>query len=149
AALAQSILYFNFLSTEFNPNVLQLLLWALGGYAFAHALIKQKWKYWLLLGVFFALGFYAKYSMAVLAASFGLFLLADSEARKNLLKPGPYAALGVCVGLLAPHLQWLVHHDFQPFTYASERTETAKDLGQHFLFPFKFSLSQMVDFLPA
>jgi 4-amino-4-deoxy-L-arabinose transferase-like glycosyltransferase len=149
ALLAQSILYFNFLSTEFNPNVLQLVLWAAGGYAFSHALIRKQMKYWLWLGVIFAAGFYSKYSMVVLAASFGLFLLYHAEARKNLAQPGPYAAALICLGLLIPHLDWLFEHNFSPFAYAASRADKAADIQTQLFQPLKFVLSQLLALLPA
>jgi 4-amino-4-deoxy-L-arabinose transferase-like glycosyltransferase len=149
AALAQAILYFNFLSTEFNPNVLQLVLWAGAGYAFAHALIRRQMKYWLLLGVIFALGFYSKYSMAVLAASFGLFMLYHPEARKNLAQPGPYAAALITLVCILPHIDWLVKNNFAPFSYAASRAEKAADFQTQLFQPIKFALSQLLALLPT
>ena len=79
--LTQTILYFTFLSPEFNPNTLQLLLWALAGYAFSRALVLESTRSWLALGVIFAAGFYAKYFMGVCAVSYGLFLLVEPKYR--------------------------------------------------------------------
>jgi 4-amino-4-deoxy-L-arabinose transferase-like glycosyltransferase len=143
AMLAQAILYFNFLSPEFNPNVLQLLFWALGGYAFAHALVREKAKYWLILGAMIAAGLYAKYTMGILGFSFGLFLLFQKQARKTLTTTYPYAALLLTLLLFAPHLEWLFRNNFLPFSYAASRAEVATISAQHLTYPFHFALSQM------
>lgn len=146
--LCEGILYFNFLAPEFNPNVLQLMSWALCSYAFAKAIIKGETKYWILLGVFFALGFYAKYAIALLGLGFGIFLCVDKEKRHLLGSYKPYLSLLICVLLLTPHLLWLWQNDFLPFTYAVSRSEEAVNLLQRIGFPLKFTISQLADMMP-
>lgn len=146
--LCEGIVYFNFLSTEFNPNVLQLMKWALCGYAFSYAILRDKLKYWVLFGALFALGFYAKYSIALLGIGFGLFILIYRDARHVLATPKPYIALAVFILLLLPHVFWLHDHNYLPFTYAMSRSEAAKDIFERLFFPVKFTLSQLLDMLP-
>ena len=146
--LCEGILYFNFLATEFNPNVLQLMTWALCSYAFSNAVLNGKWKHWVLLGVFFALGCYAKYSIALLGLGFGLFMLCQKEARYYLTTLKPYISFMVLVLLLSPHIVWLFEHDFLPFSYALGRSEAATDLADRLYFPIKFTLTQLLDMLP-
>lgn len=150
--LCEGILYFNFLATEFNPNVLQLMTWALASYAFAKAILQDKLKYWMLLGVFFALGCYAKYSIVLLGIGFGLFILAQKETRYYLASYKPYLSLvlsvTMTVALLFPHTLWLFEHDFLPFTYAISRSEEAATWLDRLYFPLKFTLSQILDMVP-
>lgn len=146
--LCEGIVYFNFLSPEFNPNVLQLMTWSLSGYAFAHAVLRGKLKYWLLLGAFFAIGVYAKYSIALLGLGFFIFMVTHHEARHFLATPKPYLAGLLFAALVTPHAIWLINHDFLPFTYALSRSEEAKDIAQRLYFPFKFTLSQILDMVP-
>lgn len=146
--LCEGILYFNFLASEFNPNVLQLMTWALCSYAFANAMLRKKLKYWILLGICFAIGCYAKYSIAMLGLGFGLFVILQKEARYVLQTYKPYLSFIVLVALLLPHILWLYDHHFLPFSYALSRSEAANDLGQRLFFPVKFTLSQLLDMLP-
>ncbi len=146
--LCEGIVYFNFLSPEFNPNVLQLMTWSLSAYTFANAVLRGKLKYWLLLGVFFALGVYAKYSIALLGLGFFIFTITHQEARRFLATSKPYLAGLVFAALVTPHALWLLDHDFLPFTYALSRSVEAKDLAERFFFPFKFTMSQLLDMVP-
>lgn len=138
----QSCLYFTFLATEFNPNVLLLGLWPLAGYFFAKALLKKGLKHWLLLSFVLALGFYAKYATALLVISFVLFMLAHRETRRLFASPAIYLAAALGAALLAPHILWLVQHDFSPFVYAASRSDDVKNLFERFFLPFKFVLAQ-------
>ncbi len=146
--LCEGILYFNFLSPEFNPNVLQLMTWALCSYAFSSAILNGKLKHWILLGVFFAIGCYAKYSIALLALGFGLFMLSQKEARYQLTTIKPYLSLIVFGVLLSPHILWLFDHHFLPFSYALSRSIAAADIFERLYFPVKFTLSQLLDMAP-
>jgi 4-amino-4-deoxy-L-arabinose transferase-like glycosyltransferase len=147
--LAQVIFYLNLLSTEFNPNVLQLALAALCTYAFAHGLMHGKIKYWIMLGIFFALGLYAKYSFALFGLSFLLPLIVIREARSFLFSARSYMALMTAFLLFMPHLMWLTANQFLPFSYAMERVEMAQFWWQYIWFPAKFFASQLLAMLPA
>jgi len=148
AALTQSILYFTFLSPEFNPNTLQLMLWALAAYAFAGALILKTTRYWIALGVIFAAGFYAKYFMAVCGVSFVLFMLVHKESRRWLLRPQPYLASLICALLCTPHLIWLVQYHYLPFTYAANRLVHTTGLLKSALAALTFAGAQILALLP-
>lgn len=146
--LCEGIVYFNFLSPEFNPNVLQLMTWSLSAYAFSNAILRGKLKYWLLLGVFFALGIYAKYSIGLLGLGFFIFIITHQATRNLFASCKPYLAGALFAALSAPHALWLIDHDFLPFTYALSRSEEAKDMLEHLYFPFRFTLTQILDMLP-
>src|SRR5690242_7742494 len=110
--------YLNYTSAKFNHDVIQLPFWALAGFAF-HRALRGGWiGHWLLLGLAIGMSLWSKYFVVVLAAPLGLFLLYDREARKALATPGPYIAVAVALITVAPHLVWLVQHDFLPFAYA-------------------------------
>ncbi len=148
ALLTEGILYLNFLCTEFNPNVLQLVLGALCTYAFVQGLARGQIKYGLMLGVFFAAGLYAKYSFGIFGISFLLFLLWRPEARRMLFSPMAYLALVAAILLCMPHLLWLTSHHFLPFAYAMERTQKAANLGAQLYMPLKFLSAQLLTMLP-
>lgn len=124
--LLESIVYYNFTSTEFNPNVLQLPFWALIALTFHRAVKDNSFKNWLLLGVWSAGGLYSKYSTGLLLLTLMLFLAVQPLARQRLKTIGPYLALIVTVLIFLPHLIWLKNHDFLPFTYALDRLQSTK-----------------------
>jgi len=124
--LLESVVYYNFTSTEFNPNVLQLPFWALAAYAFHRAVKDNSPLHWVLLGIWAACGLYSKYSSALLPVSLALLLATQPFARKRLKSAGPYIALLVMIALCLPHLIWLKNHDFLPFTYMMERLQVDK-----------------------
>jgi len=149
AALTQSILYFTFLSPEFNPNTLQLLLWALAGYAFSKALVLESTRAWIALGLIFAAGFYAKYFMVVCGLSFALFLLLYQEFRQWYRRPQPYAAVLLCALLLLPHILWLHEYNYLPFRYAGSRLEHESGIVRSGLAALSFTGAQVAALLPA
>lgn len=137
------ILYFNYLTPEFNPNVLQLVLWAWAGHYFAKACIKENTRSWIKLGLIGGIGLYAKFSTALLLAGFVLFFLLNQQTRTQLKKAGPYLAALLCIALFIPEAIWLEKHDFMPFAYAKSRAEGAANIIERFIFPTKFALSQI------
>ena len=147
--LLEGNLYFNVASTEFNPNVLQIMFWALICHAFYFSVTRDKTRYWLLLGLWSACGIYSKYSTAVLLFVLGLLLLAWTDARKKLLSVGPYLALILCLILLAPHAVWLFEHHFLPLTYIQSRVSEPGTAGGAALpVLVRFTGGQIVMLLP-
>ncbi len=137
--LLEGVAYYNFTSPEFNPNVLQLPFWALAGWSFHRAVKENRWFDWALLGVWMAAGIYAKYIMLLFAGILFALLVFTAEGRKRWRSFGPYLALAACFLLLAPHLHWLITHDFLPFTYAQSRTSEATAWYQRLTFPLAFT----------
>jgi 4-amino-4-deoxy-L-arabinose transferase-like glycosyltransferase len=141
--------YFQYTAAKFNHDVIQLPLWALAGYAFHATLKRGRLLDWALLGLAIGGAVWAKYFVAVLAAPLALFLLADRDARKSLMTPGPWLALALALAVMAPHLVWLVQNDFLPFAYASARSVKPRGLFDHLLYPGAFAVGQFVFLLPA
>ena len=141
--------YFNYTAAKFNHDVIQLPFWALAGFAFHAGLRHGRIVDWLLLGFALGVTLWAKYFMVVLAAPLALFLLFDRDARRALATPGPWLAVVVAVGIMAPHVIWLVRNDFLPFTYASARAAPSHGVLDHVVHPLVFAASQVGALLPA
>lgn len=141
--------YFNYTAAKFNHDVIQLPFWALAGYALHRALRSGETRYWLLLGLTIGLSLWSKYFVAVLAVPFGLFMLADRDARKHLATPGPYIALAAAIAAMAPHLVWLVQNDFLPFGYAEHRAQLSRGWYDHLWHPFQFAIGQLFFLIPS
>jgi len=141
--------YFNFTAAKFNHDVIQLPFWALAGLAFHGALRTGRLRDWTLLGLALGLALWAKYFVVMLAAPLALFVLIDRDARPALTTAGPYVAALVALAVAAPHLVWLVQHDFLPFRYAEARAVPSRGLFDHVLHPLAFVAGQVFWLLPS
>jgi hypothetical protein len=141
--------FFTASATKFNHNVIELPLWAFAGFAFHAALRQGRLRHWALLGVALGLAWWAKYFMVVLAAPLMLFLFLDPEARRRLAEPGPWIAAAIALALMAPHLVWLVQHDFLPLHYVESRAAASRGLLDHLRNPAMFVAGQVFFLLPA
>jgi 4-amino-4-deoxy-L-arabinose transferase-like glycosyltransferase len=142
--LLEGVLYFSFTSPEFNPNVLELPMWALVALFGWRAVHRGRLLDWTLLGVFAGLGLWTKYYTGVLLLSLFVFLLLDREARRVFRTAGPYLTFVVTLLVFAPHLIWMVAHRFATITYAVARAEGKKTLATHFTYPINFVGSQLL-----
>ena len=127
--LLDGCVVFTIPTMEFNHNIVQLPIWGLVGWTFHRALVERRWPDWMLLGLWLALAFYAKYAAVTLVAPLLLFTLVEGRARQCWRTPGPYLAVLVFLAVLGPHLAWLVRNDFSPVVFASGRAEKATGLG--------------------
>ena len=141
--------YFNFTAPKFNHDVVQLPFWALAGVSFHAALRTGRLVHWALLGLALGIALWAKYFVVMLAAPLALFLLVDSRARPALLTAGPYVTAAVALMVAAPHLVWLVAHDFLPFGYAAARAAPVRGPLDHLIRPLVFLAGQLLWLLPS
>lgn len=142
--LLEGIIYFNFTSPEFNPNVLQTCFWALIGWLFHRAVKDNRMADWTMLGIFSAGAVYSKYSALLFLAILTALLIAHPYSRRRLKGYGPYLSLTIILSLLSPHIIWLFNHDFQPFTYAESRTEISTNIWQRINWTLGFIGSQLL-----
>jgi 4-amino-4-deoxy-L-arabinose transferase-like glycosyltransferase len=141
--------YFTFTATKFNHDVIQLPFWALTGFAYWAALRGGRTVHWALLGFGIGMAVWAKYFIVVQAVPLALFGLFDRDARKSLATPGPWIAVAVALGVMSPHLVWLMQNDFLPFTYADARAAQFKGALDYLTKPSRFVLSQLGFLLPS
>jgi 4-amino-4-deoxy-L-arabinose transferase-like glycosyltransferase len=147
--LLEGIVFYNYTSTEFNPNILQLPFWALTGLYFHRAVKDNRLLDWMLLGLWGACGLYSKYSTVLLLASAGLLLIAHADARKRLKGAGPYLALLTTFVLFLPHLVWLINNHFLPLAYIKDRfADDSGPLPHCIVSPFYLICGQFVTLLP-
>jgi len=137
--------YFTLPLPEFNPNFLQIPVWAGLILLFHRALESEKLVDWILLGAIAAFGLYTKYFVALLIGTIGLYALTFTSARKCLTTSGPWVAAIACLLLFAPHILWLVETNFIPLEYAASRSREAEGLFDHFYNPVNFFLAQVAN----
>lgn len=120
--LLAGVVYFNWTTTEFNHNVIQMPIWAAAILAFT--VIRgapRRPLPWFVLGAVAGIGIYAKYSVVVLYLMLVLWALLDGRMRRALATPWPWLAVLLSLAVAGPHVWWLVRHDFEPLTYAEAR----------------------------
>lgn len=118
--LLEGTRYYSYYSMNYNVNVVSLAVIAVVVYLFRMAVTTDRLGYWLGVGLFGGLALLTKYNNGILLFCLGLFLLLTAEGRSRMRRPGPYAALALAVLVAIPHIVWLYHHDFKPFTYTSD-----------------------------
>lgn len=120
--LLTPIVYFTWLSPEFNHNVIQLPVWSAAILLFTMARQRPlEARAWLLLGVVVGIGIYAKHSVVILYALFVIWTLADKSMRVALARPWPWLAIIVAVLVASPQLIWLVRNDFPTASFVAAR----------------------------
>ena len=138
--LLTGVFYYSWPTPEMNHNLVQMPLWAWACLALWRSVQGGRIAWWLLLGVFAGLSLWAKYSSGLVLAAAGLWMLADAQARAQLVRIGPWAALAVFALVAAPQAAFLVGTDFLPLDYALARAGSGRAGG-----PLSFLLTQIAD----
>lgn len=125
SAALQTIYFHNYTLPEFNPNVLQLPIFAFAGLFAIDAFQRGRTRDWLLLGLVVGIGVYVKYSAALIAITIAAFFLIDRDARRRLASPWPYAGAVLAILVAAPHLHWIYTSGGQTLDYVTERAQIA------------------------
>lgn len=122
AALLLYVLhYYNPSWMKFSSFFVEIALRPIMAYYFYLALRDNRWRQWVLFGFFCGLGILAKYSTALLLAAFLLLFLIRKENRMKVFTSGPYLAFAVFLLVIAPHLNWLIDHNFACFKHVENR----------------------------
>jgi 4-amino-4-deoxy-L-arabinose transferase-like glycosyltransferase len=145
--LLEGAQYYNFHAIDFDDNTIELCLWALTTLYFYNALQQQKYRDWILTGLFAGLGMMTKYYIVMLLVAMALFTLINSDARRSLVKPGFYLGMATFLGVITPHIVWLFFHDFVTVDYAFERISKPTAL-YHINYSATFAWEQFAVFLP-
>lgn len=123
AALAMlgslSITYYSGRTNFYNHNTVLLLFVAAAAWFCWRAFADRSPRAWLALGLMLGLGALAKYQVVLAALCVIVFWLTQRGWRDPLHLRGLLNAAMVAAVVFAPHLWWLVAHDFLPFRYAA------------------------------
>lgn len=117
-ALMTLIPFFNFLALTFNVNTILMPLWAATTLWFLRSFKTKSLIYAVLAGVGAAACLYAKYWSIFLLLGFSIAALMHAERANYFRSLAPWVTSIVCILILVPHINWLIEHDFVPFTYA-------------------------------
>ena len=146
--LLEGIFFYNFTTPEFNVNVSQIPFWALTCFYFWRSLHLNKKSYWILFGVFSALGFLSKYLFIYLLISIFLFFIFNIKKNKKFIQ-NYFLSIIVSLIILMPHFKWLFENDFITISYGINRSDLDKpELIYHIINPSIFLLKQLVILIP-
>ncbi len=110
---------YQFHAQRFNANAVLLATWPLATYCFLRSFEAPRSLLWAIAaGAAAALAMLGKYYSGFLIAGFGFAALMHPQRRAYLLSPAPWIAAVAGFIVLAPHIAWLIRHDFAPFDYA-------------------------------
>ena len=145
--LLEGIYFYNFTTPEFNVNVCQLLFWSLTVLYTWKCIQKDKFKDYILLGLFIAFGILSKYLFAYLILAIAMlfiFLIFKEKKLRNKL----FASILIILLILSPHLIWLVKNNYITITYGLHRAGGSSDILNHIIYPMIFLGKQIGILIP-
>ena len=110
--------FFNFHALKYNANTVLIPLWALTTWFFLQSYEARSAIWAALAGAAAASAMMGKYWSIFLLAGLGVAALADPRRAQYFRSPDPWVTIAVGAILFAPHVAWIVQHEFAPFTYA-------------------------------
>ena len=122
-------IFFNFMTPNLYPDLIELPFWALAAWSFYRALRWGRLADWLLLGLWLAGAAYGKYVSALLALTMVGFMLAEPRARRCWRTPGPWLCGALCLALLTPHLWWAIDGGFATLQHIDRVSRPTTGLG--------------------
>jgi 4-amino-4-deoxy-L-arabinose transferase-like glycosyltransferase len=117
-ALLTLIPFFNFHALKFNVNTVLIPLWAMTTFWFLRSFETRSRLYAALAGIGAAGCMLGKYWSVFLLAGLALAALIDNRRAIYFRSAAPWITIIAGAIVLAPHVIWLVQHDFAPFGYA-------------------------------
>jgi len=117
-ALLTLIPFYNFHALKFNVNTVLMPVWAITTLWFLRSYQTRSHFYAALAGLGAALCMLGKYWSVFLLAGLIVAALIDARREKYFRSAAPWITVAVGLIVMAPHLAWLVQHDFAPFSYA-------------------------------
>lgn len=137
-ALLTLIPFFNFHALKFNVNTVLMPVWAATTFWFLRSYVTRSALYAVLAGVGAAACMLGKYWSVFLLAGLIVAALIDKCRGLYFRSAAPWITIAAGLIVLAPHLAWLVQHDFAPFDYA---------LGIHGAKPYATALKAVLGYL--
>ena len=104
-----------------TPDTPLLLFWTATLWALARLHRTGHGGWWLAIGLAAGFAIDSKYTAILLAPSILLWLLSSREGRSWLLRPHPYGAALIALGMFSPTLLWNAAHGWASFTKQGSR----------------------------
>jgi 4-amino-4-deoxy-L-arabinose transferase-like glycosyltransferase len=110
--------FYNFHALKFNANTVLIPFWAATTWWFLRSLETRRVGWAVLAGIGAAAAMLGKYWSIFLLAGLGVAALTDSRRSAYFRSPAPWLTIAVGAVLIAPHIVWVMNHDFEPLRYA-------------------------------
>lgn len=123
------LVYFSWVSIEFNHNVALMPLWTAYFLCLWRAVDGGRLVWWCAAGVCAALMMYTKLSAAIGILAGVFWLLLDARGRAALLRPQAWLGAALAAALVVPLYLSLTASNFAPLVYAAARAEGAPNTG--------------------
>jgi len=104
-----------------TPDAPFYVTWAGCLFFLERALLTNKSRAWLGVGICLGLGLLSKYTMGLLIPATVLFLIVDKDSRRWLVRPQPYVAFLVGLLLFMPVIYWNYTHEWISFAFQGSR----------------------------
>lgn len=142
------ITYHTFRMHFYNHNTVLLTAAAASLYCTWRCAHSWQARWWIALGVCWAIGMLSKYQMAVPIACNALCLVLAHRAAPAKLG-GRFAIAGVVfMAAISPHVIWLYQNDFPTFGYASHSLAASLSIARRCSRMASFTADQIVRLLP-
>ena len=110
--------FFNFHALKYNVNTVLMPLWAATTWCFLRSYRTRDVAWAALAGACAAAAMLTKYWSVFLLDGLVMAALLDKRRAAYFRSWAPWVTVFVGAVMLAPHILWLVDHQFAPFTYA-------------------------------
>ena len=117
-ALLTLVPFFNFHALKFNVNTVLMPAWAATTLWFLRGYTTRDALYAALAGAGAAAAMLGKYWSIFLIAGLVAAALIDKRRGDYFRSAAPWITVAVGAIVIAPHVFWLVQHNFEPFAYA-------------------------------
>ena len=116
-----------YLSTGFlaTPDAPLYAAWAGSLFYLEQALVRNRSRAWIGVGIFIGLAMMSKYTAALLGPSALLLILLDKSSRKWFFRPQPYLAIIISLLIFLPVIIWNYNHDWVSFAFQGNRRWTS------------------------
>lgn len=104
-----------------TPDAPLVACWAAGLYFLYQALVARRLSAWWLVGVAMGFGMLSKYTMALLGAATGVYMLIEPAARRQFFTLRPYLAALFAAIIFSPVIYWNITNDWASFAFQGSR----------------------------
>lgn len=119
-ALVAVLPVFFFFGLFMSPDAPLAACWSAALYLMHRIVARDDRRAWLWLGVAVGLGMSSKYTIALLAAAFALFVVVDRRTRHWLARPEPWVAVLIAIALFSPAIVWNWQQHWISFAFQSQ-----------------------------
>jgi dolichol-phosphate mannosyltransferase len=126
-----------------TPDVPLMCFWLLTIYLLSIAVLKDRPSAWYGAGAALGFAMLSKYTALFLVPSALLFLIADHEHRKWLLRKEPYLAFFLSLIIFSPVILWNYQHQWASFAFQFGR----RVLGEEMINPVRSARHSLIEFL--